>query len=73
MLCVGPASDEPVRVVSGGQLSAPVHYLGFSCSFHGQAAVSSALFSVSAFSRICFFLRKKTRKGPDCSIVNSES
>lgn len=50
---MGPASDEPLRIVSGGQLSAPVHYLGVSCSpFCGQAAVSSVLFSVSAFSRI---------------------
>lgn len=62
-LCVGPASKEPLRVVFGGQLSAPVLYLGDSHSpFHGQAAVSSVLFSAFALSRISFFLRKKTRK-----------
>lgn len=28
---------------------------------------------VLLFSRVCFFLGKKTREDPDCSVMNSES
>lgn len=31
------------------------------------------LYFAYAFSTTFFFLRKKTRKGPDCSVVNLEN
>lgn len=63
------------RVVSGAPVT-PLHCpWGAVTSFQGHAAVSSLLFVLflaSAFSRICSFLRKKTRTSANCSVVNLE-